>query len=141
MQNIVYNLNKIEHVVDQILDFTETRLICFYGDLGAGKTTLIKALLKELGGMDAGNSPTFGLVSEYWDTGGRLLAYHLDCYRLESEEEALDLGIEEYLDADCWVFVEWPERIEGLLPLQRTEIRIKPNGADGRELILGSVTL
>jgi tRNA threonylcarbamoyladenosine biosynthesis protein TsaE len=141
MSNIFYSLDEIEGVVDHILLNTDPGLCCFYGDLGAGKTTLIKSLVQKLGGVDAGNSPTFGLVSEYYDKAGGLLAYHLDCYRLETEEEALDFGIEEYLEADCWVFVEWPEKIASLLPDRRTDIFLTHRGSDRREIKLNRLSL
>ena len=141
MSNIFYSLDEIEGVVDHILLNTERGLCCFYGDLGAGKTTLIKSLVQKLGGVDAGSSPTFGLVSEYHDKEGTLLAYHLDCYRLEAEEEALDFGIEEYLEADCWVFVEWPEKIASLLPHRRTDIFLTHQGSDRREVKLNRLSL
>jgi tRNA threonylcarbamoyladenosine biosynthesis protein TsaE len=136
MTNIFYNKNQIENVVDQILFSATSKILCFHGDLGAGKTTLIKCLVRKLGAADRGSSPTFGLVSEYHDIGGNLLAYHLDCYRLETEEEALDFGIEEYLEADCWVLVEWPEKVSSLLPANRTDIYLEQRGTDSRELSL-----
>ena len=141
MSNIFYTLDQIENVVDQILANTNSKFLCLYGELGAGKTTLVKAFLSKLGAGDSGSSPTFGLVSEYRDSKGGLLAYHLDCYRLESVEEALDFGIEEYLDADCWVFVEWPEKIDPLLPAQRTEIHLKQEGFNRRALRLAELTM
>ena len=141
MSNIFYKLDEIENVVDYILSHTEPGLVCFLGNLGVGKTTLIKALIRKLGASDLGSSPTFGLVSEYHNKEGSLLAYHLDCYRLESEEEALDFGIEDYLDADCWVFVEWPDRINSLLPEHRTEIALKQQGFDKRQLTLKKLPL
>ena len=141
MSNIFYTLDKIENVVDQILTHSQSRLLCFYGNLGAGKTTLIKALLKGLGATDKGSSPTFGLVNEYRDAKGLLLAYHLDCYRIQDVEEALDFGVEEYLDADCWVFVEWPENIAPLLPPDRTEIRIEQEEAGSRTLSISNQNL
>lgn len=136
IKNIIYSLDNIEKVVDQTLIESNTRLFFFYGELGAGKTTLIKALLKKLGAADKGSSPTFGLVNEYLDANGNLLAYHLDCYRIGDPEEALDFGIDEYLDADCWVFVEWPERIQSLLPEERTEIHIEHLDGDRRRLTI-----
>jgi tRNA threonylcarbamoyladenosine biosynthesis protein TsaE len=136
MSNIIYNLDEIENVVDHILSITDSGLVCFRGNLGAGKTTLIKALIQKLGATDTGSSPTFGLVNEYRDKQGKPLAYHLDCYRIENAEEALDFGIEEYLDASCWVFVEWPEKIESLLPSERTEIQLKHQGPARREAVI-----
>ncbi len=141
MMDIIYNIDQIENVVDKILSNANTKSLCFYGDLGAGKTTLIKALVRKLGAEDIANSPTFGLVSEYQDAMGNLLAYHLDCYRLETEEEALDFGIEEYLEADCWVFVEWPDRIPSLLPGNRTDIYLTHQGSGRRELLLKNLSL
>ncbi|WP_367913558.1 tRNA (adenosine(37)-N6)-threonylcarbamoyltransferase complex ATPase subunit type 1 TsaE [Leadbetterella sp. DM7] len=94
----------------------------FTGDLGAGKTTLIKALAAQLGIRDAVSSPTFNYVNDY---DGKL--YHFDCYRLKSVEEALNLGLEEYLDSGkrCWV--EWPEVIRPILPEPRMDIIITHN--------------
>jgi tRNA threonylcarbamoyladenosine biosynthesis protein TsaE len=136
MSNIIYNLSGISEVSDYILAHSLSRLLCIRGPMGAGKTTLVKALLKKLGAAETGNSPSFGLVNEYRGPDGGLLAYHLDCYRLEGEEEALDFGIEEYLGADCRVFVEWPERIASLLPGQRTEIFLEPLSPESRKLHL-----
>ena len=136
MSNIIYNLKEIYSVAGQIMSLSEHRLICLYGEMGAGKTTLIKELLKILGAKDLGSSPTFGLVNEYRDYQGKLLAYHLDCYRIEELEEALDFGIEEYLEADCWVFVEWPERIKELLPTKRTNIHIEQMDGQQRRLTI-----
>ena len=136
MTNIIYNVTEFSKATEFILSKSKERLYCFRGDLGAGKTTLIKALIHSLGASDAGSSPTFSLVNEYYDPQGKLLAYHLDCYRLEDEEEALDLGIEQYLEADCWVFVEWADRIHGLLPENRTEISLHVTGANERKLEL-----
>ena len=136
MSNIIYKLDQLQEASDFLTRAAGNRVLCFHGDLGAGKTTLIKAVLRNLGGADAGNSPTFGLVNEYRDREGNLLAYHLDCYRIEDAEEALDLGIEEYLDADCWVFVEWPDRIHSLLPGTRTDVYLSTVDPTTRNLFL-----
>jgi tRNA threonylcarbamoyladenosine biosynthesis protein TsaE len=139
MSNIIYRLEEIHKAVAFLRQYERSRLYCFYGALGAGKTTLIKALIADLGAVDAGSSPTFGLMHEYCDAAGNLLAYHLDCYRLEGEEEALDLGIEEILDKDCYVFIEWPQRIAGLLPPERTDVYLELEGFNRRKLSLGRV--
>ncbi len=134
MSNIIYSLNEMAEASAFIRNCDNSRIFCFYGDLGAGKTTLIKALLRDLGATDAGHSPTFGLAHEYHTPDGALLAYHLDCYRIENLEEALDMGIEEYLNADCYTFIEWPERIEDLLPGARTDLFLETINATTRKL-------
>ncbi len=137
MSNIIYKLNEIHKAAAFLREGEKSKLYCFYGALGAGKTTLIKALIADLGVVEAGSSPTFGLVHEYCNAAGDLVAYHLDCYRLQGEEEALDLGIEEILGAECHIFIEWPQRIEGLLPPSRTDVSLEIEGAERRKLSLG----
>jgi tRNA threonylcarbamoyladenosine biosynthesis protein TsaE len=113
---ITFQLSEIQKVAQQLIKAVPNKTLCFYGQMGAGKTTLIKTLLKELGAKDAGSSPTFGLVNEYSDVHGKLLAYHFDFYRLNDESEALDMGLEDYLSSSAWLFMEWPEKISSLLP-------------------------
>ena len=136
MSNIIYSLSDISKAAVFLRESADSKFLCFYGELGAGKTTLIKAMVQDLGATEAGNSPTYGLVNEYYNSNGLLIAYHLDCYRLNGEEEALDMGIEEYLNADCFVFIEWPQRISGLLPSTRTDIFVEIEGPDRRKLRL-----
>ena len=136
MSNIIYNLNNISDAAQIIIDKSNHKILSFDGVMGSGKTTLIKIIIHKLGSSDKGNSPTFGIVNEYRSAKGELIAYHLDCYRLESAEEALDFGIEEYLESDCWIFIEWPEKIAELLPPQRTEIHLKIVDAETRELMI-----
>lgn len=93
--------------------------------MSAGKTTLIKSRLKELGAAHTGNSPTFGIVNEYHNQNGELLAYHFDFYRLNDETDALDLGLEDCLSQDFWIFIEWPEKIASFLPEDATDVYIK----------------
>ncbi len=120
-----YTEDLIQEVAKQLLQKTKSKTLCFYGEMGSGKTTLIKALVKELGGADIANSPTFGIVNEYHYEQGGVLGYHFDFYRLNDESEALDLGLEEYLAQDVWVFIEWPEKIESFLPVGTTDIVIE----------------
>ncbi len=122
MQKIIYNQSKIAAIAASLLQEASSKTLCFYGDMGAGKTTLIKAMLLQLGAEDAGNSPTFGIVNEYHLPNGTVLAYHFDFYRLQDELEALDLGLEDYLNQDQWLFIEWPEKIPSLLPTDHTKV-------------------
>ena len=102
--------------------------------MGAGKTTLIKALVKELGGKGSTSSPTFGIVNEYQNENGELLAYHFDFYRLEDASEALDMGLEDYLYSDAWIFMEWPKKIAEFLPQDTTDIFLEVVDAETRKL-------
>ncbi|MFD2098668.1 tRNA (adenosine(37)-N6)-threonylcarbamoyltransferase complex ATPase subunit type 1 TsaE [Flagellimonas iocasae] len=111
-----FQLDDIQTVAKAVIEAVPGKQLCFYGEMGAGKTTFIKALVKQLGAVDSGSSPTFGLVNEYHDSNGELLAYHFDFYRLNDEMEALDMGLEDYLNSDAWLFMEWPEKIKSLLP-------------------------
>lgn len=131
---VIFNEKQITEVAQQLITDSTSKTFCFYGAMGAGKTTLIKALVKELGGGDVANSPTFSIVNEYHHANGELLGYHFDFYRLEDELEALDLGFDEYLDREVWVFIEWPERIAGLLPEERTDIYLEVLDTETREL-------
>ena len=91
--------------------------------MGVGKTTLIKETCKQLGINDVTSSPTFSLVNEYQNAKGEIV-YHFDFYRIDNEEEAMDIGIEEYFYSDALCLVEWPEKIENLLPLNATKIQL-----------------
>ena len=134
--NIIYKEGQIREVAKRIIMEAGSKVLCFHGDMGAGKTTLIKALVQELGGGDIGNSPTFGIVNEYQLPNGELLGYHFDFYRLENETEALDLGLEDYLYSNAWIFMEWPEKIPSLLPDDATHIHISITDHKTRSLEL-----
>jgi len=125
MYQIVYEIHEIEEIAVQLVNQFPSKVIALNGVMGAGKTTLIKALLNALGSHGTVQSPTFGLVNEYADKGGDLLAFHFDFYRLEDENEALDFGLEDYFSANCWIFMEWPEKINNLLPENITELHIE----------------
>jgi tRNA threonylcarbamoyladenosine biosynthesis protein TsaE len=105
------------------------QVVCLIGPLGAGKTTLAQGIARGLEVEDVVNSPTFTLVQEY---AGRLRVYHLDVYRLSGPEEAADLALDEMLNAGGVVIIEWPERIAAVLPPERLEVRLEPQGEDHR---------
>jgi len=99
----------------------KNKTLLFYGEMGVGKTTLIKEICKELKVQDSISSPTFSLVNEY-QTSTNEKVFHFDFYRITDQEEALDMGIEEYFYNNDWCLIEWPENIENLLPLEAVEI-------------------
>ena len=101
-----------------------SRVLTFEGEIGAGKTTLIKEICRQLGVIDEVSSPTFALVHEY-QAGAGVPVYHADLYRLRSIEEALDIGISSYLDSGQWCLVEWPALIEPLLPADCCRIKLE----------------
>ncbi len=132
-----FSIEQIDEVVRQFLNQKPKRVILFNGNMGVGKTTFIKALSKALGVQDTTSSPTFSLVNEY-RTNGDEPVYHFDVYRLNSESEALDMGIDEYLYSGAWCFIEWAEKIPNLIPegYSVVDLELLPNG--NRMLILRS---
>ena len=112
----------------------DNTLIAFYAPMGAGKTTFTTAVCKALGVQeDAISSPTFAIVNEYRGGKGQPL-YHFDFYRIERPEEALDIGLYDYLDSGCLCLMEWPENIEGLLPEETLKVNIQVNADGSRTL-------
>ena len=130
--NITYTLADLPEVANAILSHAPTKTLLFYGELGIGKTTLIKELAKSLGIEDTLTSPTFSIINEYQLDADKL--YHFDFYRIEEEEEAMDLGIEEYFHAGHWNFIEWPQKITNLLPEDSTELQLSKNLNGSRTL-------
>lgn len=118
-----YYLQDIEQIAKEVITSNPHKVILFNGEMGAGKTTLITTLCKILGVEDATSSPTFSLVNEY-KTNDNQLVYHFDVYRLQSQSEALDMGIDEYLYSGNWCFIEWAEKIPDLLPENHSIITI-----------------
>jgi tRNA threonylcarbamoyladenosine biosynthesis protein TsaE len=110
----------------------EYRLLAFYGEMGAGKTTLIQSVCHALGVQSEVTSPTFALVNEYSATGGTV--FHFDFYRVNKISEALDFGIEEYFDSGSWCLMEWPEKVEELLPEPLVRLFIEVRSNDSRNI-------
>lgn len=119
---VTYLLSEINSVAREILVKTKSKTLLFYGEMGAGKTTLIKKLIQALGAEDAGSSPTFSLVNVYETEQGTV--NHFDFYRIEDETEAWDMGLEEYLGSDAWNFVEWPQKIENFIEKDHQKVEI-----------------
>lgn len=106
-----------------ISGFGQYRVFAFYGEMGAGKTTMISAIVKELGSSDAVQSPTYSLVNEYQNKNGECI-YHFDFYRMSSEQEAFESGAMDLIDSGSWCFIEWPEKIPSLLPDRFVKVNI-----------------
>lgn len=130
----IANIDSINDAAREIVAMMDDATIyAFYGDMGAGKTTLINALCHELGVYeDVTNSPSFSIVNEYRSDTTAELIYHFDLYRLKDVDEALDMGIEDYFDSGALCLLEWPERIEELLPDDTVRINIHVADDDKR---------
>jgi len=133
-QTQLSDLSMLQKTAKLLLDhFPEERIFALYGTMGAGKTTLIKALCKELGSEDYVTSPTFALINEYSTSTGALI-YHFDFYRIKKLEEAYDLGYEDYIYSGNYCFIEWPEMIESLLPDGIVAVSIKEGDKGARQV-------
>jgi len=132
---INFSLDEINDVAKKILEQNPNKVILFHGEMGVGKTTFIKALVKELGISEATSSPTFSLVNEYQNTDNQII-YHFDFYRLNNEIEALDMGVDEYLYSGNWCFIEWAEKISTLIPEFHSVISISQLSNNKRSLKL-----
>lgn len=110
-------------------------VVCLYGELGAGKTVLAKGIARGLGVAEAVTSPTFTLINEY---AGRVPFFHMDAYRLSGPQDMVDLGCEEYFYGEGVTVIEWPERVEEVLPAERLNIylKVRPEEPGQRELCL-----
>ena len=121
---IVFTIDELESVAQQIIAQQPAKVILFHGEMGVGKTTLIKQLCKILGVTEATSSPTFSLVNEY-ETATNQIVYHFDFYRLKNEMEALDMGADDYFYSGNWCFIEWAEKIPNLIPEEHAIITIE----------------
>ena len=122
MEFKINGLEEIPAVAKEIIDNLKYKLICFEGEMGAGKTTFIKEFVRLLGTDDEISSPTFSIVNEYDTDNGKV--FHFDFYRLNDEEEALDFGIEDYFYSNAYCLMEWPSRVENLIPDEHHTITI-----------------
>ena len=127
-----YTIQELPEIAEKVLFDASNKILLFYGDMGVGKTTLIKEIAKLLGVNDNISSPTYSIVNEYEIDNDKV--YHFDFYRIKNEEEALDIGIEEYLYSGHWVLIEWPENIKNLLPLENTKINLIKNKNESRTI-------
>ncbi|MBR6893313.1 MAG: tRNA (adenosine(37)-N6)-threonylcarbamoyltransferase complex ATPase subunit type 1 TsaE [Bacteroidaceae bacterium] len=130
-------ISSLEHIHEAARQFIEGmgdhKLFAFYGKMGAGKTTFIKAVCEELGVTDVINSPTFAIVNEYEDGNGCPI-YHFDFYRIKKPAEVLDIGFEDYINSDNLCFMEWPELIGDFLPEETVKVMIEEQD-DGSRIV------
>jgi tRNA threonylcarbamoyladenosine biosynthesis protein TsaE len=127
-----YTQKEIGKVAEALLKNSESNVFLFYGSMGVGKTTLIKELAQQLGVKEPSSSPSFSIVNEYDTPNGTV--YHFDFYRINDISEAFDIGFEDYLYNGDYIFIEWPEKIEQLLPLDANKITLEINNNGSRTL-------
>jgi tRNA threonylcarbamoyladenosine biosynthesis protein TsaE len=130
----LYNLEDIDATARNVLANLDCKTIAFYGEMGVGKTTFVSALLKAMHSKDIATSPTFSIVNEYKLPNDKV--FHFDFYRLESIEEAYNFGIEDYFNSNHWVFIEWPDRVQELIPENAQTINITSVDTNKRSLKL-----
>lgn len=133
-------IKDLDHIEKAAREFIKVMgddtVFAFYGKMGAGKTTFIKALCKLLGVEDEVNSPTFAIINEYRSETTAELIYHFDFYRIKKLEEVYDLGYEDYFYSGALCFIEWPELVEELLPLDAKKVTITENSDGSRTITL-----
>jgi tRNA threonylcarbamoyladenosine biosynthesis protein TsaE len=127
-----YSLEELPEIAKAIIQTSKSPIYLFYGGMGVGKTTLIKEICKQMGVKDTVSSPTFGIVNEYESESGPV--YHFDFYRITDQEEALDIGIEDYFYSGQPVFIEWPEKISRFLPETYVKISLEKKEDTKRHL-------
>ena len=131
----IRNLEHIRQAANEFIRQIDDRTVfAFYGKMGAGKTTFIKALCEELGVEDVINSPTFAIINEYRSVTTNELIYHFDFYRINKISEAQDISVEDYFYSGALCFIEWPEKIESLLPDDTVHIAIEEMEDGNREV-------
>ena len=134
---IIYSLNDVDKVAKQLIQHAKTKTLLIYGGMGVGKTTLIKQIVKSLGSNDEVTSPTFSIVNEYHSENE--IIYHFDFYRINDIEEAFNFGVEEYLYSNNWCIIEWPDKIQSILPKLVDRIDLDLNPDNSRSLKLKSI--
>jgi tRNA threonylcarbamoyladenosine biosynthesis protein TsaE len=136
MEIVIKDKRHLRAAAKQLLEHSGyKKLYAFYGAMGAGKTTIIKAVCEFLGARDIVSSPTFTLVNEYKTSLGETL-FHIDFYRIKKQEEVYDFGIEEYLSGDSYCFMEWPELVEDILPPETVKVKISVDDKEQRFLFI-----
>ena len=137
-KKVEYSLNKIDEISQIVIDKIKTiRVILLRGELGSGKTTLVKSVLKKMGVNDCVTSPTYSIVNEY-DFSENII-YHFDLYRIEKIEELDIIGFEDYIYSQNICFIEWPEIVLNNIELQYLDIEIRNLGEDKREIIINEI--
>jgi tRNA threonylcarbamoyladenosine biosynthesis protein TsaE len=130
--------SQLPSIASEIISFAgNSRIFLFYGDMGAGKTTLIKSLCECIGVTDNVTSPTFSIVNEYNAVNQKV--YHFDFYRLKNQTEALDMGYEEYFYSGAYCFIEWPGMIPDLLPENYVSVEISVSAGNSRQIIIDKI--
>lgn len=137
--NINIKIESLDKIDEAALEFIramgDNTVFAFHGDMGAGKTTFIKAVCENLGVSDTINSPTFAIVNEYRSDSGELI-YHFDFYRINKIEEVFDFGYEDYFYSGSLCFIEWPEKVDTLLPKDTVNVYVKVQQDGSREVSL-----
>ena len=128
----INNENELDFISKEIIEKFKSKVFLFYGEMGVGKTAFIKSICKHLNVIDVVSSPTFSIVNQYINDQNEFM-YHFDFYRTNNKNEIFDIGYEEYLFSDSFCFIEWPERLDNLLPNKYLEIKMKLR--DGNRLI------
>ena len=128
------DLASIDNVAKEFISMAGAkRVVAMSGDMGAGKTTFIQALCRALGVSQTVNSPTFALINEYF-TSGKESIFHFDLYRIETSEELLDIGYEDYFYSGAWCFIEWPEKAPELIPEEALQVKINVLEDESRQI-------
>ena len=127
-----YLLTDLNKAAEFVIKHSKNKILLFYGNMGAGKTTLIKEICRQLGVTERVSSPTYSIVNEY--ESDQDVIYHFDLYRMKDEEEAYQVGFEEYIDSGHWILIEWPDRLNRLMPEEASKISISILDHDNRVL-------